>query len=59
MWKNGETTVHFRDTRRAGGAYLEIEKPYDCAGSAKIDHWVSRSSSVWTAPTHLPSSDCR
>ena len=32
------TTVHFRHYTVAQAAhYLEIEKPYDCAGSAKIE----------------------
>jgi septum formation protein len=32
------TTVHFRDYSQAqAGRYLELEKPYDCAGSAKIE----------------------
>jgi septum formation protein len=32
------TTVHFRRYTVAQAArYLEIEKPYDCAGSAKIE----------------------
>jgi septum formation protein len=32
------TTVHFRDyTEAQAERYLELEKPYDCAGSAKIE----------------------
>jgi septum formation protein len=32
------TTVHFRDYSDAQAErYLELEKPYDCAGSAKIE----------------------
>ena len=33
-----KTTVHFRDfDRRLAEAYLKLDKPYDCAGSFKIE----------------------
>ncbi|MGZ5122737.1 MAG: Maf family protein [Burkholderiales bacterium] len=36
--ENVPTTVHFREyTDAQASRYLDIEKPYDCAGSAKIE----------------------
>lgn len=36
--ENIPTTVHFRNyTREQAQRYLELEQPYDCAGSAKIE----------------------